>query len=60
MSKIKYVDLFIIGENVSHVEEFHIDVKESKNCPEIRVTTSKNEVPCFNNGVPWFDLWKDF
>ena len=27
MSKIKHVDLFIIGENVSHVEEFHIEVK---------------------------------
>ena len=42
MSKVKYVDLFIIivGENVSHVEEFHIEVKEIK-----AKTVLKSELP---------------
>ena len=60
MSKIKYVDLFIIGENVSHVEEFHIEVKEIKAKTVLKSELPQAKLRCLNNGVPWFDLWKDF
>ena len=60
MSKIKYVDLFIIGENVSHVEEFHIEVKEIKVKTVLKSELPQAKLRCLNNGVPWFDLWKDF